>query len=355
MQTADDTDELDEWITVVHYLDDPWIIAAAQAGDGRAMRMVAGRVHYRPSAGYVRLERAAQSDPAARQALPDWPSLHRRIEERQASEETRWLTASARHGDPEALAELDEYRRADHSSQHFLRELYSEAGPAPGITTPEDDPEACRAGAAEGYASCMLRWAAHLRTLGPGHQAEADRWEAEAEHGKPDEVPRRGGSIEAKVDPDTIVLTAVATATVVPFVQAMMAKAGQDSYDGLRRWLLETFRGVLPPRHKPDRKGQVLLVSPPPGEPPAAVLQVWTDLPDEAIAALSQLLYDLRRTQRAQAAERHRRWSPRRRSVAPAQPAEQRWYWNGGTRRWELLQLPPDQADQGNATSSPPG
>ncbi|HEY1642899.1 MAG TPA: hypothetical protein VGG35_19570 [Streptosporangiaceae bacterium] len=68
----------------------------------------------------------------------------------------------------------------------------------------------------------------------------------------------------------------------------------------------------------------------------AAVLQIWTELPDEAIAALSQLLYALR-------------------AAPPAGPgAGQRWYWNGGTRRWELLRLPPLGDAAGPATPGAP-
>jgi hypothetical protein len=323
MRAADDTGDLDRWITSSHGVTDPWIVTAAQAGDGRALRALAHRTWYGRSRAFDDLDRVAPANPAAAAALPDWTALHQRIRDVQARERARLYTAAARHGDKQALAELT----ADVESQHYVQHLLRATNTDGGIRIPRrGDPRECSAGAHAGYASCMLRWAAHLRTLGPRYQQDADYLEQHAPDGTPDDPPLRGGQLEARVDPATIVLTAVTTAAVVPFVQAMAAKAAEDSYAGLRRWLVAAFRSVLPPMHKPDRQDQLLIVSPPeqpPGQPPAgqpaAVLQVWTDLPDEAITALSQLLHDLR-------------------AAGPAgQETERRWYWNGRNRRWEVL------------------
>jgi hypothetical protein len=324
-------DDLDRWIGAIHGVDDRWIVAAAHAGDARAMRCVAHHIWYVLNEEYERLDTAAGTGLAAGPALPEWAAIHRRRTEIEIRERTRWYSAAARDGDAQALADLDEVLQAAHSSQHWLRAR------APGGTYWTDaGPLVCRAGAGEGYASCMLRWAAYLRTLGPGYQAEADQWQERARHGKPDEPPAHGGRISESLDPVAIVMTAAITSAVVPFVQAMVTKAGEDSYNGLRHWLVEMFRRSLPPRHKPDRRDQPLVISPPPGPRPDALLQVWTDLPDEAITALSQLLYDMRTAQ-------------------PSAPdAERRWYWNSGARRWELLYLPEAHADPGNAESGTP-
>src|SRR5580658_3453820 len=88
------------------------------------------------------------------------------------------------------------------------------------------------------------------------------------------------------------------------------------------------------PRHKPDGRDQLLIVSPPPDQQPAALVQVWTDLPDEAITALSQLLYDMRGTQ------------------SRASDAGKRWYWNTSSHRWELLQLPQGHGSHADTASS---
>jgi hypothetical protein len=113
----------------------------------------------------------------------------------------------------------------------------------------------------------------------------------------------------------------------------MITKAGQDSYDSLRHFLRDQFRRGV---HKgpPNEKDQLLVIRPPKPRPDA-VLQLWTDLPDEAITALAQLLYDMRTAQ-------------------PAQPgAGRRWYWNGTARRWQLLEVPPDQKPGETGSSQP--
>jgi hypothetical protein len=270
---------------------DPSVLAAARAGDARAMRCVAHRTWAR---------RSIQLAPEA-----------------QVLETARWYAEAARHGDTRARAELDGYLEAEHSAQHLAR-------------VPADTPwrraraaRDCRQGAEQGYASCMLRWAERLRALGPDHDAEAGQWRERARDGQPDLPVPADQPPGLSVDPATIALTAVVTAAVLPFVQAMVTKAGEDSYDGLRHWLAERFRRALPARHRPDPRDQLLIVGERPGRPQDALLQVWTDLPDEAVAALSQLLYDLR--------------------AAPAARPEtgKTWSWNSVNHRWELLELPP--------------
>ncbi len=298
MGAADDTGNSGSWGDAVRVVGDPWVVAAARSGDGRAMRCLA----HRTSPG-----RAAR--------------------EIRVLETARWFAEAARHGDSQARAELDSYLRDEHFAQHLARM------PAQSSWRRARTPQECRAGAEQGYASCMLRWAAQLRALGPDHDTEAEQWLAKSSRGKPDLPTPPATTAGLSPAAVTIVLTAVVTAAVVPFVQAMVTKAGEDSYNGLRRWLLEVFHGVLPPRHKPDAQDQLLVISPPPGQQPAALLQVWTDLPDEAITALSQLLYDMRLAQ------------------PTASDAAKRWYWNTSSRRWELLQLPQPHAGQGDAHS----
>jgi hypothetical protein len=299
MHAADDTGNPDLWIDTVRVVGDPWVVAAARSGDARAMRCLAHRV-----------------------------SPHQTTHEAQVLETAHWFAEAARHGDRQATAELDSYLQTEHFAQHLARV------PAESTWRRTRVPQECRAGAEQGYASCMLRWAAHLRALGPDHDAEADQWLERAQHGQPDLPMPPGPTIGLSPDPAGVVLTAGVTAAVIPFVQAMVTKAGEDSYDGLRHWLLDVFRRALPPRHKPDPRDQLLVISQPPDKQHAALLQVWTDLPDEAITALSQLLYDMRIAQPAK------------------QDSEKRWYWNNGTRRWELLQLPQTHLGHEDTTGS---
>jgi len=49
-------DDLDRWIGAVHGVDDRWIVAAARAGDARAMRCVAHHICYALSEEYERLD-----------------------------------------------------------------------------------------------------------------------------------------------------------------------------------------------------------------------------------------------------------------------------------------------------------
>jgi hypothetical protein len=127
----------------------------------------------------------------------------------------------------------------------------------------------------------------------------------------------------------------VITSVLVPFVQTMIAQAAEDSYKGLRRYLKARFGKAMAPGETPHRDDQVLVIRPPEGEQPGAVLQIWADLPDEAISALSQLLYDLRRTQ------------------PPLPGTECRWYWNGAARRWEALLLPEPGQDPPGTRDQP--
>jgi hypothetical protein len=240
MGAADDTGNPDSWADAVRVVGDPWVVAAARSGDGRAMRCLAHRAWNRRATVYRRLDTAAKADLAAGMALPNGVFPDRPTREIRVLETARWFAEAARHGDSQAEAELGGYLQGEHFSQHLARV------PTQSRWRRTRTPQECQAGAEQGYASCMLRWAAQLRALGPDHDMEAEQWLARAPHGKPD-LPTPPATMAAPSQTaETIVLTAVVTAAVVPFVQAMATKAGEDSYNGLRRWLLEVFGGVLP-------------------------------------------------------------------------------------------------------------
>jgi hypothetical protein len=327
---------VEQWITIAGV--DPWILAAAHAGDIRAMRCAAHKVSYRPSDEYIRRMCCNWPDDETLASLPSESVLEAGAADATRRERARWYAVAAGHGDDKAAAELaDIARPAQERWDHAIRRLAAHGHRSADLNCDAlgaEHLELCRAGADAGSVSCMERWARHLRTLGPEHQAEAQRWQEKAEDLRKAERepwPEDSG-IRCRTlgEPGTIAIIAAVTSVVVTFVQAMITKAGEDSYEGLRKYLRSLFRHSVPSPDRPARVDQLLIIAPPDGQPPAAVLQVWTDLPDEAISALTQMLYDMRAAQQ------------------PDPAAERRWYWNGAARRWQILQLPP-------AGDGPPG
>ncbi|HMG64752.1 MAG TPA: hypothetical protein VK599_17555, partial [Streptosporangiaceae bacterium] len=192
-----------------------------------------------------------------------------------------------------------------HRMQHLLRLLAAARFPpdSPGTGADRRLPgwwgiELCRAGAGAAFERepCIERWADYQRNHGPSYEAELHLWQERAEQElterlPPPPPPRFGAGPSTA---QTIVTTAVITSVLVPFVQTMISKAAEDSYQGLRRHLKACFAKVMAARETPDRDDQLLVIRPPDEQGPGAVLQIWTDLPDEAVSALSQLLYNLR-------------------------------------------------------------
>ena len=320
---------VEQWIIVGGV--NPWILAAAHAGDIRAMRCAARTVSYGPSDEYIRRMRCNWPDDETLATLPDESALKTGAAAATERERSRWYAAAAERGDDQAAAELADLARPFQERMYDrLRWLAVHGRRFADMDCGALGPEhlgLCQAGADAGSASCMERWAGHLRSLGPAHQAEARRWQERAaglRKAESEPWPEDSGIRRRTIgEPGTIAIIAVVTSVVVTFVQAMIAKAGEDSYDGLRRYLGSLFRHSVPSPDQPNPRDQLLVIAPPDEQPPTAVLQVWADLPDEAISALTQLLYDLRTAQQ------------------PDPGAERRWYWNGTARRWQILDLPP--------------
>lgn len=84
----------------------------------------------------------------------------------------------------------------------------------------------------------------------------------------------------------TVLTTAVVTAAVVPFVQALAKKAAEDSYDAVRSLLRKAFRAARKNSAIPARP--LLVVK---NDDPGlnAVLYAKPDMTDEAIRALADL------------------------------------------------------------------
>lgn len=311
---------------------DPWVQAAADAGDSRAMLCLAHQSRYGSEARVRWQRRAAEAgNTVAMRELADDLQIFAAFPDK-LREALHWYTAAALGGDMKSVRALAVLSPDRPERDRWLRVLFengqtfeayvqvSQALEAKGHVT--EALELWRAGAHAGFRYCMLRWADYLRRLGWEHQAEANLWSARAAHEEaqtlrqpPSYQPAAPGALV------TVVITAVVTTGLVPFVQQMISKAAEDSYAALRTYLREHFRRRAEP-HSPSDLDQLLIVRPPDGERPDAVLQVWTDLPDDAIAALVQLLHDMR-------------------SLEPSNQGERRWYWNSTAHRWQILELPP--------------
>ena len=271
---------------------DEVIVAAAHAGDIRAMLYIAAKVP---------------------DYLADGPEGRKAV---------RWYQKAAEYGSAEAAVRLAALIQSGHQRWH-ARRRYRDPFERQIIPGPEDL-ELCRAGADRGDADCAQVWAEHLRA-----QEEPRRDEIDEILDEIDEVLQENAEefVRSYVQGGEVpvVLTAVITTGLVSFIQAMISKAGQDSYDALREHLRSLFTRSASRRGKTHEEDQVLVVKQSESFQDSAVLQIWTDLPDEAITALAQLLYDMR----------------------TAHPAEsgtgRRWYWNGVAHRWQLLKEAPHQ------------
>ncbi|WP_125727623.1 hypothetical protein [Kibdelosporangium aridum] len=84
-----------------------------------------------------------------------------------------------------------------------------------------------------------------------------------------------------------VIATAAVTAALVPFVQAVAKKAGEDSYDAVRGWLRGLFHKAKDKRTPPGENPRELLVVS--DLDPSVKLFVPTDASDQAIDALTHL------------------------------------------------------------------
>ncbi|MFE1884176.1 hypothetical protein [Streptomyces diastatochromogenes] len=129
------------------------------------------------------------------------------------------------------------------------------------------------------------RWN-HLASVGGSAAQEAVR-ELKAA------APEGGARARYPVEP---VVLAVVTVAVVPFVNALVTKAGEDGYSAARalvRWLFRRGREVELPEQRPPRRGEprpdrLLIVEDP---DPKLKMAIWlgVDTPDERLRALQDL------------------------------------------------------------------
>ncbi|MEU6780078.1 hypothetical protein ABZ912_12800 [Nonomuraea angiospora] len=84
-----------------------------------------------------------------------------------------------------------------------------------------------------------------------------------------------------------VIVTAIITAAVVPFVQTLMTKAAEDSYAAARSWLRRQFK-----KGDPEDRGETLLIVKDPDPGVNVTLYLKPDASDEALRALEHVDMD---------------------------------------------------------------
>jgi hypothetical protein len=85
---------------------------------------------------------------------------------------------------------------------------------------------------------------------------------------------------------ETMITTAVVTAAVVPFLQGLVTKAAEDSYQAVRAALRRRFAQARGAEAEPEATGQPLLIV----NGGTVVLYVRPEMNDEAIRGLAGLV-----------------------------------------------------------------
>lgn len=275
---------------------------AAAAGDSRATAFAVVRGQPREAAVAALSPAAGAGNPDAMFALGLlglrgqllWeflgPEADISAEDRAViGESVRWLRAAAERGHPAAMARLASIPvLSDHERLSWLQRA--------------------AAGGAWGAAS---RYADRLDRL--GRQDEAERWyrvdvEAGSAYaaGRLAELHERAGQAAqaaqfrrraaelarppfvgvAMADIEPIVITAVATTAVVPFVQTLASKVAEDAYAQARGLVARLFARNSPPGPYDTTPHRLLLVE---DDAQPIELFIWADLSDEALRALGAL------------------------------------------------------------------
>jgi len=112
---------------------------------------------------------------------------------------------------------------------------------------------------------------------------------SEAERSEADQAPHDLSVEEPAEALETVIITAVVTAAVVPFVQTLAQKAAEDSYDAVRSLLRRRFREARVASKEPAGPVRPLLVVK--NDDPGLDVNLYAqpDMDDAAIRALAEL------------------------------------------------------------------
>ncbi|MGW1341925.1 hypothetical protein ACWCOV_12830 [Kribbella sp. NPDC002412] len=135
---------------------------------------------------------------------------------------------------------------------------------------------------------------------------------SDAEHSEADQVSHDPHEAEAL---ETVIITAVVTAAVVPFVQTLVQRAAEDSYDAVRNLLRKRFREARVASKEPAGPVRPLLVVK--NDDPGLDVNLYAqpDMDNAAIRALAEL--DLG-------------------AAAHGRSKKLRVYWDGQAGRWQI-------------------
>jgi hypothetical protein len=117
----------------------------------------------------------------------------------------------------------------------------------------------------------------------------------------------------------TVITTAVMTAAVVPFVQAIAKKAAEDSYDAVRSLLRRMFRDARTKNGGAANGATSLLIIENDDPAVQTMLYARPDMSDAAIRALSELDLD-------DATGKSRRGKPKKVRI----------FWNETSGQWQI-------------------
>ncbi|WP_146228934.1 sel1 repeat family protein [Streptomyces sp. NWU339] len=315
-----------------------WLLAAAEAGDHEAMYHLS-EVYWdfaisRRSNGDA--DKARSVDWCRRAARAGWPEAVRAMGRKSGisgNEREFWLRHAGEDGDPWAitsLAELAEKRKRPEDAEHWYRMAI-----AHGLSSVRTDlayllmrqgrlseaEECVRPEAEAGSVRGAWQLADVLEQL--GRQQEASAWRETYEALRAREIEESGRQL-SRAAPEfaTVAVTALVTTAVVPFVQALVAKAAEDAYGQARSLVRRMLRG----NGEPGPAAEAVEESTGEEEPRLLIaddaeagitLFVWSNASDEALRALSSLDMDelaLRRPDRGRV----------------------RLVWHPGTGRWRI-------------------
>ncbi|WP_351235346.1 hypothetical protein [Streptomyces sp. NPDC002133] len=290
-----------------------WLLAAAEAGDHEAMYRLSRvcwdlAVNRHPNGN---ADEARSADWCRRAAQAGWPEAVRAMgwtRGLSADEREFWLRCAVEGGDLWAmtsLAELAKKRKRLDDAEHWYRMAI-----AHGVSYVRTDlaylltrqgrlseaEECVRPEAEAGSARGAWQLADVLKEL--GRMQEASAWRETYEVLRAREI-EESGPLRLGTSPElaTVVVTALVTTAVVPFVQALVAKAAEDAY-GQARGLV---RRMLRRNGEPGPAVEALEESTRDDEPGLLIaddteagitLFVWSNASDEALRALSSLDMD---------------------------------------------------------------
>jgi TPR repeat protein len=322
-----------------------WLLAAAEAGDPEAMYRLSGiywdrAVNSHPNG---KSDEARSADWCRRAAQAGWPEAVSAMGGKSGiSDDERefWLRRAVEGGDRWAIRSLtwlSERRERPDEAEHWYRMAIAHGmsdmrtGFSYLLMTQgrlSEAEECVRPEAEAGSIRGAGQLANVLQKLDRPQEAAAWRKTYEDLRAREIEESRRH-PVGATPELATVAVTALVTTAVVPFIQALVAKAAEDAYGqarGLVRRMLRRNEQPTPAAQTIERAGEPVEESADDEEPGLLIaddaeagitLFVWSNASDEALRALSSLDMD-------------------ELTVRRPDQGRVRLVWHPGTSRWHI-------------------